>query len=249
MSRTLDLNDEPEEDYDLHLEPPILSARANAIQRIKNEAYHLAKKKEERERQRKLAIKNGQRPTVRPAPAMQRFKKYGTAALRIRDWLADLRMTEIPPEIEKMIEERPRFRSECVNGIRPCPYVGCRHNLFLDVDEGTGSITINYPRLEVHQVPYSCTLDLVDEEGFTLQEVGIIMGLTREGVRQLEVKAIIEAYFDLVKITKSKKKAIILLSDLIRDEPVYRALRKQLGLPRLKETKSPSKSKPKSTSV
>lgn len=36
-----------------------------------------------------------------------------------------------------MLYERPRTRGDCEGGIRPCPYVSCKHNLFIDVvDEG-----------------------------------------------------------------------------------------------------------------
>ena len=35
---------------------------------------------------------------------------------------------------------RPQTRSDCQGGPRPCPFVSCRHHLYLDVNPETGSI-------------------------------------------------------------------------------------------------------------
>jgi Sigma-70, region 4 len=85
---------------------------------------------------------------------------------------------------------QPRTRGECVNGPRPCPYVSCKHHLFLDVSARTGAIKLNFPDLEVETMNHSCALDVADRGGTTLEEVGAIMNLTRERIRQLEVKAL-----------------------------------------------------------
>lgn len=86
--------------------------------------------------------------------------------------------------------ERPRTRAECVDGVRPCPYVSCAHHLYIDVSPRTGSIKLNFPDLEVWELTHSCALDLADAGGMTLERVGEIMNLTRERVRQVEVKAL-----------------------------------------------------------
>jgi hypothetical protein len=41
--------------------------------------------------------------------------------------------------------ERPRTRGDCEDVVRPCPYVSCKYNLYLDVNPHTGSIKLNYP--------------------------------------------------------------------------------------------------------
>ena len=64
--------------------------------------------------------------------------------------------------------------------------MSCRHNLALDVNDQTGSIKLNFPDLEVWELPETCALDIADRGGITLEEVGEIMGLTRERIRQLE---------------------------------------------------------------
>ncbi|MDY0002602.1 MAG: sigma factor-like helix-turn-helix DNA-binding protein [Polyangia bacterium] len=87
---------------------------------------------------------------------------------------------------------RPRSRKECAHGLRPCPFVSCRHHLFLDVNEEKGSLKLNFPDLEVWELPETCSLDVADRGGMTLEEVGEIMNLTRERIRQVEVKGLKE---------------------------------------------------------
>ena len=86
--------------------------------------------------------------------------------------------------------ERPRTRGDCVDGERPCPFVSCTHHLYLDVFERTGAIKLNFPDLEVWEMADSCALDVADRSGTTLEEAGALMNLTRERIRQLEVKAL-----------------------------------------------------------
>ena len=85
--------------------------------------------------------------------------------------------------------ERPRTRADCVGGLRPCPWVSCAHHLYLDVNR-SGTVKLNFPDLEPHELPVSCVLDVADT-GETLQtEVGHAMNLSRERVRQIEIVAL-----------------------------------------------------------
>lgn len=84
----------------------------------------------------------------------------------------------------------PTLRSQCVNMPRPCLYVSCRHHLYLDVNEETGSVKFNFPDKEVWELEETCALDVADRGGITLEEVGSIMNLTRERIRQLELSGL-----------------------------------------------------------
>ncbi|MBM66601.1 MAG: DNA-binding protein [Myxococcales bacterium] len=87
---------------------------------------------------------------------------------------------------------RPMTRDDCKFGPRPCLYVACRFHLFLDVNPRTGSIKFNFPGKEVHELEETCALDVADRGGITLEEVGRLLNLTRERVRQLEAEALSE---------------------------------------------------------
>jgi hypothetical protein len=90
-----------------------------------------------------------------------------------------------PPLSDEEERHRPRTRADCIDGERPCPFVGCRHHLYLDVTE-VGSIKFNFPNLELEELPTTCALDVADISGTSLDQVGFAMNLTRERVRQIQ---------------------------------------------------------------
>jgi hypothetical protein len=100
------------------------------------------------------------------------------------------------PEVEATIREiessRPRSRSECATGPRPCMFISCKHHLYLDVNPETGSIKLNFPDKEVWELGETCALDVADRGGITLEEVGTIMNLTRERIRQVETRGLLK---------------------------------------------------------
>ncbi len=117
------------------------------------------------------------------------------------------RMTKRELELGRMLYpevdiEKPTVRAECVSGERPCPFVSCKHHLYLDVSAKTGAIKLNFPDLEVWEMTETCALDVADRGGTTLEEVGAIMNLTRERIRQVEVKGLakLEALKDMLAL-------------------------------------------------
>jgi len=117
------------------------------------------------------------------------------------------RMTKRELEIGRLLYPddaywKPKHRNECVDGPRPCPFVSCKHHLFVDVSPRTGAIKLNFPDLEVWDMGESCALDVADRGGTTLEDVGAIMNLTRERIRQVEVKALakLEALRDMMAL-------------------------------------------------
>jgi len=102
----------------------------------------------------------------------------------------ELRMRDLFPVVDDL--DRPKDRGECKEGMRPCPYVSCKHHLYLDVNPETGSIKLNFPDLEVSEMAETCSLDVADRGGITLEEVGEILNLTRERIRQVEVRGLLK---------------------------------------------------------
>lgn len=87
------------------------------------------------------------------------------------------------PEQPGVDYERPQTRAACESSERPCPFVSCKHHLYLDVSERTGSIKLNFPDLEVWEMPETCALDLADDGERTLEQIGDTLNITREAVR------------------------------------------------------------------
>ncbi len=119
-------------------------------------------------------------------------RRKGRKGLRRSKTLASRRLckdevreaNEILAEVAAL---RPKGRGDCMDGPRPCPWVSCKFHLYLDVNPETGSIKLNFPDLEVWEMTETCALDVADRGGITLEEVGEILNLTRERIRQVEV--------------------------------------------------------------
>ena len=118
-------------------------------------------------------------------------RKQMTRELRrqMREGAADPEDKELRVELE---EARPKTRSECVTGPRPCLYVSCKYHLYLDVNPETGSVKLNFPDKEIWELAETCALDVADRGGITLEEVGGIMNLTRERIRQVETRGLLK---------------------------------------------------------
>ena len=92
--------------------------------------------------------------------------------------------------IESLKHLRPKTRGDCRNAERPCPWVSCKYHLYLDVNPQTGSIKLNFPDLDVWEMHETCALDVADRGGTTLEEVGALLNLTRERIRQVELSGL-----------------------------------------------------------
>src|SRR6266498_4125570 len=89
-------------------------------------------------------------------------------------------------------EWRPQTRADCADVPRPCPFVGCAFNTYLDIHGR--DLHFRRPHLAPWDVPaaVSCVLDIADQGGLTLDEVGEIENITRERVRQIEAVALVK---------------------------------------------------------
>lgn len=84
---------------------------------------------------------------------------------------------------------RPLTRADCIDAQRPCPYVGCKYHLFLDVTDAYG-LKFNFPLTHILELSPSCSLDVADDGAHTLEEIGTIYAITRERARQIEARAL-----------------------------------------------------------
>ena len=78
---------------------------------------------------------------------------------------------------------RPQTRAECPTG--PCPWVSCRYHLYLDVGR-RGELILNQPGKEPDELEETCALDLAERGPMTLAEIGELLSVSREAVRQIE---------------------------------------------------------------
>jgi hypothetical protein len=134
-------------------------------------------------------------PDAQPPVTREQRRSRRKRAIRART-ISVKRMTKRELELGRLLypegedAERPEVREDCANGARPCPFVSCKHHLYLDVSARTGAIKLNFPDLDVWEMSETCALDVADRGGTTLEEVGAIMNLTRERIRQVEVKGL-----------------------------------------------------------
>lgn len=87
-------------------------------------------------------------------------------------------------------EMRPKTWGECESIERPCPFASCKFHLYLD--ESPAGLKFNFPDIDPEdfdQLPATCALDAADEGGLSLEQVGVLMNMTRERVRQIEEQA------------------------------------------------------------
>jgi Sigma-70, region 4 len=79
------------------------------------------------------------------------------------------------PRLRVLPSEPPRTRGDCIGGPRPCPWA-CRHNLTVERGWRPGRP--------------SCALDVADQGGLTLAQIGELLGVSRERIRQIQKQAV-----------------------------------------------------------
>lgn len=115
-----------------------------------------------------------QQPSWRPRPRtvtpahIQRL--FGLAAARVEHW-------------------RPRTRADCRYFGRPCPFVGCRYHLFLEIN-GRGNISLRHPGVMPWELWPSCSLDVAEQEGLSLEAVGELLGVRKWQIKRDEERAL-----------------------------------------------------------
>jgi hypothetical protein len=97
------------------------------------------------------------------------------------------------------LPQLPETYGECEGRARPCYFFRCRHNLYLDVNPESGSIVLNFPGKEPHELEFTCAIDAALDgaspgsdrgNGHTLDRVGEFLNVTLERARQTEAEAL-----------------------------------------------------------
>jgi len=119
----------------------------------------------------------------RRARSLDRSYRNGAARLRSPEvvdpeWFDQFKNEDVSSLI------RPRTRADCINGIRPCPFVGCAYHTYLDVMPG-GGIVINFPDLMPWELKCSCVLDEVANGPISWERTADVINVTRTRAQQL----------------------------------------------------------------
>jgi hypothetical protein len=81
----------------------------------------------------------------------------------------------------------PKTRQDClpggINEERPCAFLSCRHHLGIEFRNGK---VVELEGWENR--PYSCVLDATDDGEMKLEEIGDVLGVSRERIRQMLAK-------------------------------------------------------------
>jgi hypothetical protein len=87
----------------------------------------------------------------------------------------------------------PATRADCADLPRPCPRTLCKWHLVGDVSRKAA---------KSFELPETCALDVVDrhDEGMTLNEIGELLGMTREGSRYILLNAVLKIRTELPQL-------------------------------------------------
>ncbi len=108
---------------------------------------------------------------------------------------------------------RPTIRAQCPD-VRPCPFVGCRYHLYIDVDED-GQIKYNFPHMEPWELHHSCALDIAEKSSEMNSQIDIarITGISKNIIKKIEDSAI-------EKLTSRGQEILEYLQNATNNSPV-----------------------------
>jgi len=124
-------------------------------------------------------------PNTEPRRHLRRQRSLTVETRHLTRELLVSQAALLEPEDYAALADRPRTWGECAGDAGPCPWVSCRHHLYLDVSK-IGSIKLNFPDLQPEDMENPCALRLAAAGPQHLEEVGVRLNLTRERVRQIE---------------------------------------------------------------
>lgn len=100
-------------------------------------------------------------------------------------------------------EDAPHFQtSDGMNCARPCPYVGCKHHLLIEVNPDTGDMTKAVPFDETSQDDVgdvlsgraqTCSLDVANEGAIAPKQIGALLNVSRQRVEFIAERGVSKA--------------------------------------------------------
>ena len=122
---------------------------------------------------------------ARAQRAQRRRKHFRAVTVSVRD-VTHYDRERARRRMKALRLRRPRRRASCLpggwNSRRPCPFVGCRHHLYLDVNPDNGSVTVRFPQLYPWELEETCSLDVAERGGMGIRELAPLLAVSRQGV-------------------------------------------------------------------
>lgn len=83
-------------------------------------------------------------------------------------------------DMRELEEARPKTRGDCVDGIRPCPFISCKFNTYIAHITQRGEVKTPFAQDVTELTVSNCALDY---SGATWEEIGEATGVDREAAR------------------------------------------------------------------
>lgn len=99
-------------------------------------------------------------------------------------------------------EQRPRTREQCLSIPRPCPFVGCRHHLLLEV-AADGRIFKNFDfdeddewsvAVALVDMPETCSRDVAERGSLDQRAIAVVLNTTQQNVSLAERSGYLRAH-------------------------------------------------------
>lgn len=91
---------------------------------------------------------------------------------------------------------RPVHRGDCKPGEggpyeqRPCAFVSCKFHLAVDLGPGGKRVRLNFPGMELEEMPETCALDVADRGGIGASATANLLNITVQALNLIETRAI-----------------------------------------------------------
>lgn len=112
-----------------------------------------------------------------------------------------------------MADSFPGKRKECINGLRPCPWIRCKYHLIWDVKVFKSNSPRMLLKLSDEEIIFSilslresCSLDVAGRGEQTLEEIGKILNVSRERARQIIGSEICAPKYSIIRKLRHRKR-------------------------------------------